>query len=263
MKTVWFDHFVTYQRNTIEYLCQIVNVYKSKDFNSYNAKQVLEIQNKLQSNSKFPAWEEGVKGEFISNLIYFNSTVEAVETYKNSLKFLLDGISGLDSKTRDFYIKTGLSPDLADFAMHLQNMVLKNISDAYKFLTDQTKINQSASLAENKEGMPQISIKTVALMHVYMAMVGGQAVTQQNKNELVKKYGHSSGDNLRNEFTKYQDEDKRLDINTNNKRSAKTAIERLREVIQLLENNNNFQALEIAKKDFQFINKQYNNHYST
>src|SRR4051812_29000111 len=97
------------------------------------------------------------------------------------------------------------------------------------------------------EATPKLTISAYALMHVYLAMFGGQAVTQQNKNDLVKRYGYSSGEQLRNDFTAFQNEDKRRELNTTNKRSANTHVERYKHILPLLEKQNQ-EAFEAAKK---------------
>ncbi|MFN9938043.1 MAG: hypothetical protein ACK56I_01085, partial [bacterium] len=76
----------------------------------------------------------------------------------------------------------------------------------------------------NKGSKPTLT--AYAIMHVYLSMYDGQPVTQQNKKELASKYGYNSGEQLRNDFTKYQNEDTRLGINTGNKRSADTHLKR-------------------------------------
>jgi hypothetical protein len=75
------------------------------------------------------------------------------------------------------------------------------------------------------------TLTAYAIMHVYLSMFNGQGVTQQNKNALATKYGYTSGDRLRNDFTKYQNEGKRLDLSTTNKKSADTHLERFKKIL--------------------------------
>ena len=96
-------------------------------------------------------------------------------------------------------------------------------------------------------------------MHVYLAMFGGQAVSPQNKNDLAKKYGHNSGNQLRNDFTKFQNEDKRLDINPSNKKSANIHLTRFKDILPLIKANP--KAYEKAKADLQFLEKEYRKHH--
>lgn len=125
---------------------------------------------------------------------------------------------------------------------------------------DKTISNQKSVLPENKTKEPKISIPTYALMHVYLAMFQGQAVTQQNKTELAIKYGYTSGEQLRNDFTFYQNEDKRMDINLKNKRSAQTHLNRFELILPLLKKQN-LLAFQKAKEDFEVLKKEYNKHY--
>lgn len=97
-------------------------------------------------------------------------------------------------------------------------------------------------------------------MHVYLAMFGGQPVTQQNKNELALKYQFKTGDKLRNEFTKFQDEDNRMGLNTTNKRAANEHLKRFRTILPLLEKENK-QAYEKVKVDLETLKNKYNKHY--
>lgn len=103
------------------------------------------------------------------------------------------------------------------------------------------------------------TIPTYALMHVYLAMFGGQAVSPQNKNELAKKYGHNSGAYLRNKFTLFQNEDKRLDISTSNRRSANEHLNRFRDILPHLSDNP--KAYQKAKEDLAFLEKEYRKHH--
>lgn len=104
------------------------------------------------------------------------------------------------------------------------------------------------------------TIKAYAIMHVYLAMFNGQPVTQQNKNILAKEYCYKSGDQLRNDFTLYQYEDKRLELNTGNKRSANTHLKRFEDILPLLKSQNT-QAYEKANKDYLELKNKYNKYY--
>ena len=104
------------------------------------------------------------------------------------------------------------------------------------------------------------TITAYAIMHVYLALYLGQAVTPQNKNVLAKKYGYNSGNQLRNNFTFYQNEDKLLDLNTTNRRSANTHLKRFKDILPLLEKENKA-AYEKAKNDLEILEKIYTKHY--
>jgi len=122
------------------------------------------------------------------------------------------------------------------------------------------EVENEKSQLETKPGKVKISIPAYAIMHVYLSMFNGQAITQQNKKELAKKYGYNSGDQLRNEFTKYQNEDKRLDLSINNKKSANTHLERFKSVLPLLKDENS-NAYNKAREDLQKLEYLYNKHY--
>lgn len=97
-------------------------------------------------------------------------------------------------------------------------------------------------------------------MHVYLATFGGQSVTQQNKNKLAEKYGFRSGDKLRNEFTRFKNGDNRINISTTNKRAANEHLQRFKNILPLLENENSL-AYEQAKIDLESLEDIYNKHY--
>lgn len=118
--------------------------------------------------------------------------------------------------------------------------------------------------AENKlntqDQQEKLSIATYAIMHVYLAKFGGQPVTQQNKNDLVKKYGYSSGDKLRNDFVYYEKEENRLLINITNRRAADTHIEQFQNALKLLESTDH-RAFLTAKTDLETLKKEYDRYY--
>ncbi len=119
---------------------------------------------------------------------------------------------------------------------------------------------QNTDISDTIKSDTKPTITAYAIVHVYLAMFGGQAVTQQNKNELVKRYGYSSGEQLRNDFTCYQNEDKRRELNTTNKRSANTHLELYNKILPLLEKQNK-QAFEEANKDFEHLQNEYKKYY--
>lgn len=115
--------------------------------------------------------------------------------------------------------------------------------------------NLNTESNENK-----LTIPAYAIMHVYLALSNGKAVTQQNKHKLAKRYGLKNGDQLRNEFTKYQNDAKRLDLNTSNKKSADTHLKRFKTILPLLEAENSA-AYEKAKEDLKQLEILYNKHH--
>jgi hypothetical protein len=114
--------------------------------------------------------------------------------------------------------------------------------------------------SKTQQNKIKISVPAYALMHVYLAMFNGQPITQQNKNQLAEKYGYGSGTQLRNEFTKYQAENERLDLSSTNKKSANAHLQRFKDILPLLENEN-LEAYKKAKSDFAELEKKYNKHY--
>jgi hypothetical protein len=153
----------------------------------------------------------------------------------------IDRLINLHKENRSYGI--GLDAPLLQVAVRFKDWLLKKEPIEHK---------------QTEESKPTIT--AYALMHVYLTMYGGQAVTQQNKKDLVKKYGYSSGEQLRNDFTYYQNEDKRLELNSTNKRSANTHLERYRNILPLLETQN-LEAFEAATKDFDKLEKEYNKYY--
>jgi hypothetical protein len=142
-----------------------------------------------------------------------------------------------------------------------RRILKKWLRDEEKFIDKITPLLEKTSdKLSNTKNEEKLSLPTYALLHVFLAMHGGQAVTQQNKNELARGYGYKSGDQLRNEFSSFQDEDKRLEINTANKRSASTHLKRYSDILPLLETQNEA-AFKTATKEYEFLKKEYNKYY--
>jgi hypothetical protein len=133
-------------------------------------------------------------------------------------------------------------------------------AERYKIYLENLLIHLAEPQQPETKNGSKPTITAYAIMHVYLAMFKGQAVTQQNKKELVKKYGYNSGDQLRNDFTLYQNDEKRLDLNTTNKRAADTHLKRFKDILPLLENLNK-SAFEKAIQDYNELQKTYNKHH--
>lgn len=104
------------------------------------------------------------------------------------------------------------------------------------------------------------SVNSIALMHVYLSMFGGKAITQQNKDAIALKYGFKNGTQLRNNFTKFQKEDKRKDLHTTNKKAANEHLQRFKDILPLLKSEN-IEAYNFAVNEFSGLEKIYNIHY--
>lgn len=137
--------------------------------------------------------------------------------------------------------------------MHYNSLEFQKIADDFlKWVKIKSKPEPEA---ENN-----LTVKTIALMHVYLAMFKGKPVTQQNKDELAEKYKFKNGTQLRNEFTKFQNEDKRMDLNSTSKKAANDHLQRFRDILPLLENEN-IQAYSQAKEDLETLEKEYEKYH--
>jgi hypothetical protein len=122
------------------------------------------------------------------------------------------------------------------------------------------EVAQFSQYEAEKEKRSKPTISAYAIMHVYLSMYDGQPVTQQNKKELASKYGYNSGEQLRNDFTKYQNEDTRLGINTGNRRSADTHLKRFEDILPLLQSQNTM-AFDKASQDYLTLKEKYSKYY--
>ncbi|SOS49090.1 hypothetical protein TNO021_430098 [Tenacibaculum dicentrarchi] len=75
----------------------------------------------------------------------------------------------------------------------------------------------------------KLSIKQVALKYIYE----GKHITRQNSNSIIKEYGHTSGDKLYNEYTRYSSKTNRI-ANEETEQKLKNKIKLIESVISLL-----------------------------
>ncbi|MCD8449298.1 hypothetical protein LNI98_06295 [Tenacibaculum dicentrarchi] len=75
----------------------------------------------------------------------------------------------------------------------------------------------------------KLSIKQVALKYIYE----GKHITRQNSNSIIKEYGHTSGDKLYNEYTRYSSKTNRTG-NENTQKKLENKIKLIESVISLL-----------------------------
>ncbi|WP_172504938.1 hypothetical protein [Tenacibaculum finnmarkense] len=92
---------------------------------------------------------------------------------------------------------------------------------------DKFEINQSATKKESQK--IKLSIKQVALKYIYE----GKSITRQNSNSIIKEYGHTSGDKLYNEYTRYSSKTNRI-ANEETEQKLKNKIKLIESVISLL-----------------------------
>lgn len=96
---------------------------------------------------------------------------------------------------------------------------------------------------EIEVGTSQPSLKQLALYHVYL----GTKITIDNCNEYLKGTEHKSGKKLKQEFDKYTKTSNRIYGGTERENSAKLKL--FKEVIIMLENSKNLNALLKAKNE--------------
>jgi len=140
-------------------------------------------------------------------------------------------------------------------------------------LTQQLESEQliSKSPPENKQ-LPESltvpdqnkpTIPALAIMYVYLAKHGGQSISKQNMGKIAKEYGFTSinsGTDLRNNFLKYKQDSNRLNVNTENKKSAREHLRRFELILPILEKQNHT-AFEEANNDFKKVNELYEKHF--
>ncbi|MCD8409671.1 hypothetical protein [Tenacibaculum finnmarkense] len=93
-----------------------------------------------------------------------------------------------------------------------------------------TKEPETISSITKKESQKiKLSIKQVALKYIYE----GKSITRQNSNSIIKEYGHTSGDKLYNEYTRYSSKTNRI-ANEETEQKLKNKIKLIESVISLL-----------------------------
>lgn len=141
-----------------------------------------------------------------------------------------------------------------DFLEKLSNPMINDelltVIDNYISYIKQRNNNPSDN---NHKHIDKLSVPACGLMYVYLSISGGKAVTQQNKDDLAKEYGYKNGTQLRNEFTHFSDENNRLNLNTENKKSAKGHLKRYEDILPLLEGD----AYDKANEDYNKLKKIY------
>jgi len=106
----------------------------------------------------------------------------------------------------DFFIE----PDQNEFeAFEMKGKQARSLSEVIRTIKpEQTKLtvsNSQSPLLKNEEipfqpvtkQKPEFTIKQIALIHVY----SGEQITRKNCDNIIKKYGHNSGESLFQKFT--------------------------------------------------------------
>ena len=108
---------------------------------------------------------------------------------------------------------------------------LKKILD----LINELKIKNSLPPQQTKKHKPELIINQIALLYVYT----GKQITRENANNIVKEYGHNSGEKLFQRFTYYSSTANRKGkpINCTPKK-LDNKIKLLESVIELLDTSN-------------------------
>ncbi len=134
-----------------------------------------------------------VRNDFNDLIVVDKSEVpDYDERYYNSY---IDYISGQLSGY-NFTVSNGkLVNDSEGFVKEMRKVFI-----AYEIVTHLTNEKRFiAEVKEEKEKETKVSIKEIALLHIYL----GTVITKENVSDLVKSYGYSSGDKLYNEYTSF------------------------------------------------------------
>ena len=250
-----------YNKISFIYCTIYVNCHKWYNENS-------KVINAFNLNEQISKYEKKVKDEYCCPIIKdLNlNNLDNINVIGNLKSLMSDSaVRKIDSIDILFY---GENVRINSPRTHLGNLLLNSIDNVVylrflSFLKSKQEKNeqflpQKTELKTEQDNKPTVA--AYAIMHVYLFMFKGQPITQQNKNELAKKYGYNNGDQLRNDFTKFRDENKRLDLSTTNKLSANTHIQRLRTILPILQKVN-LQAFQKASDDLGKLENEYKKHY--
>lgn len=110
-----------------------------------------------------------------------------------------------------------------------------------KFITEITALLKISDLSTQEKQKPQLSIKQIALKLVYE----GAVVNRNNSKNIVKEYGHTSGEKLFQEFTYFSSQANRKgNPSSQTLKKFDNKIELFESVIQLLPEPNKQRALD-------------------
>lgn len=118
---------------------------------------------------------------------------------------------------------------------------------------------EEKTITENSSN-PKLEVKDVALKYVYLSKAHGPAINKQNMDKLAKEHGFNSGDNLRNEFVAFKDENNRINFPRSGKRSANKHLERYDKILPLLKKENPT-AYGFAQRDQKILLEKFDKRY--
>ncbi|WP_233897716.1 hypothetical protein [Tenacibaculum piscium] len=185
----------------------LLNEYHANNIKSYNnIKNIYKVSKEqfyyLQSKTKNITDNDSVDFITMNLLRYLNWKPNTEEGFKNQLNAIRQ-IKDIDNIVYETYLA------------ELKNEYSK------KYLNEiQTK---------KEPQQIKLSIKQVALKYIYE----GKSITRQNSNSIIKGYGHTSGDKLYNEYTRYSSKANRT-ANEETEQRLKNKIKLIESVISLL-----------------------------
>jgi hypothetical protein len=154
---------------------------------------------------------------------------------------------------------------------YLHNYVIKNYFKAKDMAAIIDELIKEEQQPDNKDAKQvdispvnnDITLAAIAILHIYLAKFGGQAITQQNKQVIAAKYGYNadnSGTRLYNEYNKYKQDSQRTLLSTTNKRSAKEHLKRFECILPILKSEND-KAFHEAEKDLKELLRLYEKYF--
>ena len=124
----------------------------------------------------------------------------------------------------------------------------------YEIAPEHSNIEPIVTPQQSKKAKAKLTIKQIALKFAYE----DQQITRKNSEDIVKQYGHNSGDKLYNEFTYFSSRANRKGKpNICTPKKLKNKIELIESVIELLPTNKQ----GLAKDEVSILKKIYETEY--
>ncbi|WP_233897718.1 hypothetical protein [Tenacibaculum piscium] len=243
--------FEAHLRHIKEHKYLVIN-YQEKQYKVYSASLCYLFATKI-INAKNLKTKKKFK---LNSKHFFHTFIQAFEKgeeyFKNKYEALFNSNAEIiiSSIHMAYYHTTPKHPDIGWFKLSNSNtsiINLKNIEDYgfYSGLVSQTDefileypsafydFHECNSEEREEPQKIKLSIKQVALKYIYE----GKHITRQNSNSIIKEYGHTSGDKLYNEYTRYSSKTNRTG-NENTQKKLENKIKLIESVIPLLSIDN-------------------------
>lgn len=221
---------------------------KKKSLNQEHAKELLAV---LFSD---------LINKYDSTFNLYKSSSEQFFFIKDNTDNDLEDYDRFDFISMIFETYLDFNTDIDDDARRDAINQLENLEEiVYETKLLELKVNKIKALLKSdstysKDDVKKLSINQIALKYVYE----NNAVTRENCNNIIKKYGHNSGEKLFQRYTYYSSVANRKGLpNPLTSKKLKNKIELLKSVIQLIDKN----AQNRVKDEIKILEAHYKNEF--